>query len=87
MPTQNPSSPQSANEASDVKAVVAKLAGNWNRHDMRAFAALFAEDADFVNVIGMHWRGQKEIETKHAQTHRTIFTMAFCRSSKSQCTS
>jgi len=73
MPIQNPSSPPSANETSDVKAVVAKLAENWNRHDMTAFAALFAENADFVNVIGMHWHGRKEIETKHAQTHRTIF--------------
>ena len=73
MPPQNPISPQSANEASDVKAVVAKLAENWNRHDMTVFAALFAENADFVNVIGMHWHGRQEIETNHAQTHRTIF--------------
>ena len=67
------SSPQSANETSEVKAVVAKLAENWNRHDMTAFAALFADNADFVNVIRMHCHGRKEIETKHAQTHRTIF--------------
>ena len=73
MTNENPSSPESANETSDVKAVVAKLAENWNRHDMTAFAGLFAENADFVNVIGMHWHGRQEIETKHAQTHRTIF--------------
>lgn len=73
MPTQNPSSAQSVKDVSDVKAVVAELAENWNRHDITAFAALFAENADFVNVIGMHWHGRREIETKHAQTHRTIF--------------
>jgi len=73
MPMHNSPAGQSAKEASDVKAVVADLAENWNRHDMKGFAALFAENADFVNVIGMHWHGRQEIEEKHAQTHRTIF--------------
>jgi len=73
MPTQNPSSARSAKDVSDVTAVVAELAESWNRHDMTAFAALFAENADFVNVIGMHWHGRQEIEEKHAQTHCTIF--------------
>jgi uncharacterized protein (TIGR02246 family) len=40
---------------------------------MTAFAAAFAENADFVNVIGMHWQGRQEIEAKHTVTHRTIF--------------
>ena len=40
---------------------------------MAAFAAAFSEDADFVNVVGMHWRGRQEIEAKHTVTHRTIF--------------
>ena len=40
---------------------------------MEAFAAAFSEDADFVNVVGMHWRGRQEIEAKHTVTHRTIF--------------
>jgi hypothetical protein len=26
--------------------------GTWNRHDMQALAALFAEDANFVKVVG-----------------------------------
>jgi len=40
---------------------------------MTAFAAAFSENADFVNVVGMHWRGRQEIEVKHTVTHRTIF--------------
>jgi uncharacterized protein (TIGR02246 family) len=79
MPTRNPNPAQSAKEESDVKAVVAELAENWNRYDITAFAALFAENADFVNVIGMHWHGRQEIETKHAQSHRTIFRNSVLR--------
>lgn len=46
---------------------------SWNAHDLTAHNAAFAEDADFVNVVGMHWRGRQEIADKHAQLHATIF--------------
>jgi uncharacterized protein (TIGR02246 family) len=45
----------------------------WNRHDMQALSALFAEDADFVNVVGMWWTSRPEIEAAHIATHETIF--------------
>jgi len=53
--------------------VSAAFIAAWNRHDMAALAALFAEDADFVNVVGMWWRSRAEIEAAHAATHATIF--------------
>jgi uncharacterized protein (TIGR02246 family) len=40
---------------------------------MAAFVSTFAENADFVNVTGMHWQGRQELEAKHAVAHRTIF--------------
>jgi len=61
---------QKADEAA-VKAVTAGSVDAWNRHDMRAFAALFAQDADFVNVIGMWWRGRAEIQKEHETLHAT----------------
>jgi uncharacterized protein (TIGR02246 family) len=73
MRTPKPSAAHSKDATASVKSVVASLAESWNRHDMAAFAAAFCDDADFVNVIGMHWQGRQEIEAKHAQTHRTIF--------------
>ena len=57
---------QTASDArSQIANVVDGLTESWNRHDMEAYAAQFAEDADFVNVIGMHWRGRAEIEARH----------------------
>ena len=73
MPTQNPSAALSADATAGVKTVISALAESWNRHDMAAFAAAFSKNADFVNVIGMHWRGRQEIQAKHAVVHRTIF--------------
>jgi uncharacterized protein (TIGR02246 family) len=45
----------------------------WNSHDMKAFAGLFTEDADFVNVAGMWWKGRAEIQAKHEESHATRF--------------
>jgi uncharacterized protein (TIGR02246 family) len=33
----------------------------WNRRDLAAACAGFAEDADFVSVTGRWWRGRPEI--------------------------
>jgi uncharacterized protein (TIGR02246 family) len=56
-----------------VAALVSEVEQAWNAHDMRRFAACFAEDADFVNVMGWWWKGRDEIEREHARVHETIF--------------
>lgn len=45
----------------------------WNRHDARAFAAVFAQDADFTNVFGMEAAGRGAIERFHAPIFDTMF--------------
>ena len=57
----------------EVKRVVIAFAEAWNRHDMEAFAELFAPDAEFVNVVGMWWKGRAEIKAAHEFTHSTMF--------------
>lgn len=63
--------PPSDEEA--IRQIPARFEAAWNRHDMKALAALFAEDADFVNVAGTWWKGRQEIEQAHARTHATMF--------------
>ena len=45
----------------------------WNRHDIAKLAALFADDAQFVNVLGMWWKGRDEIQRRLRANHETIF--------------
>jgi uncharacterized protein (TIGR02246 family) len=45
----------------------------WNRHDIPSLAALFADDAQFVNVLGMWWKGRNEIQRRLGGNHETIF--------------
>jgi uncharacterized protein (TIGR02246 family) len=56
-----------------VRRVVADSAGAINRGDTKAFAALFAEEADFVVITGQYLKGRDEIVTYHAR----LFTDAF----------
>jgi uncharacterized protein (TIGR02246 family) len=45
----------------------------WNQHDAKAFAAVFAEDADFTNWRGQGASGRSKIEEFHAPLFATIF--------------
>jgi uncharacterized protein (TIGR02246 family) len=56
-----------------VRKIVAGVEEAWNEHDMQALAKLFGEDAEWVNKVGMHWRGRGEIMVAHTAFHQTIF--------------
>jgi uncharacterized protein (TIGR02246 family) len=60
-------------DTSEVTRVVNAFADAWNRHDMEAFAQLFAADAEFVNVVGLWWKGRAEIKQAHEVTHASMF--------------
>jgi len=49
--------------------IVEKLEAAWNNSDSVAWTSFFAEDADFIHVLGGHFHGQTDIE----HGHRTIF--------------
>jgi uncharacterized protein (TIGR02246 family) len=58
-------------EATAAQAIAAALIDDWNRHDMKRFAGLFADDAQFVNVIGLWWHSRAEIQEQHEALHTT----------------
>lgn len=45
----------------------------WDAKDAEAIGRLFVEDADFVNVVGLHWTGRRSI----VKAQRFGFTHAF----------
>lgn len=49
------------------------FADAWNARDATALAALFAEDADFVNVVGLWWHNRADIKKAHAYGLSTFF--------------
>jgi ketosteroid isomerase-like protein len=62
----------SPSDDEDVRKAVKAREEAWERHDMEAFAKLFAPDADYVNVVGKWTKGRRAIQTSHAYLHGTI---------------
>jgi uncharacterized protein (TIGR02246 family) len=56
-----------------IRKTIAGIEEAWNTHDMKAYGDLLAEDVHWVNVVGMHWRGQKAVMDAHIAFHKTIF--------------
>ena len=62
-----------AEDESAIRKLVATNEAGWNSHDMKALGSIFHDDAEFINVVGMHWRGKDAIVKAHAAYHETIF--------------
>ena len=56
-----------------IRAVLQGYRDAWNRHDMRAMAELFDDDAQWVNIVGMYWPGRAAVVAGHEAFHRTFF--------------
>ena len=62
-----------AKDETAIKIVITDLIGEWNRHEVKAFSMLFADNADFIDIVGPITEGRAEIEKLHARLFGTIF--------------
>ena len=60
-------------EGETVTTIVAELENAWNAADGNAFARPFADDADFVNIRGEHFRTREVIARGHQGIFDTIY--------------
>ena len=65
--------PSAPPEEEGLRKLVDSFVDAWNRHDVHAFAAVFAEDADFTNVRGVGAHGRAAVEEFHAPVFSTVF--------------
>ena len=75
MSTKTMQSPTTADEAA-IRSIPFQMIDAWNKGDGEAFAAPFAEDADFIAFEGTHLKGRQEI----AAFHQQLFDTAVSRS-------
>jgi uncharacterized protein (TIGR02246 family) len=55
------------------RIIAEDFAAAWNAADPVALAALFVEDADFVNVVGLWWTSRRQIRDNHAYGFKHMF--------------
>ncbi len=71
-----PRSGTNANSKEDdgaIRKVITGIEEAWNAHDMNAYGKLLRADVEWVNVVGMHWKGRDDVMAAHDAFHRTIF--------------
>jgi uncharacterized protein (TIGR02246 family) len=69
--------PDGGEKSQGEAAIVALLAAQaqaWNAHDARAWVTPFTADADFVNIRGTLFQGRAQIEQRHAELFRGVFS-------------
>ncbi len=62
----------SADEAA-IRDTVRTFESGWNRHDMDVMFQAFTPDAEFVNIVGMFWRGLPDVRRAHQMMHSSYF--------------
>ncbi|HZQ97159.1 MAG TPA: SgcJ/EcaC family oxidoreductase [Candidatus Sulfotelmatobacter sp.] len=73
-----------ANSLASVEDVLEAFRETWNQHDMLAMGELFANDADFVNVLGIHFASKAEIAAAHEDLHKVRFARTHIRELRRQ---
>ncbi len=56
-----------------IHDIVRQLERAWNDGDSQHYAVVFAADADFINILGMHYKGRSTIEAGHREIFDTIY--------------
>jgi uncharacterized protein (TIGR02246 family) len=62
-----------AKDAKEINAALDGMQAAWNHHDMKAFVGYMTDDVEWVNVVGMWWRGKAQVFKAHEAFHKTIF--------------
>lgn len=63
----------STSDIDAVREVQAQQAAAWNSHDAAAYAALFTNEGDVVNVLGWWWQGRAAIQSKLTGAFTWVF--------------
>jgi uncharacterized protein (TIGR02246 family) len=61
-------------DEAEIRMVAMRQGDTWSRHDAKAYAALFTEDCDVVNVVGWWWKGRAELERKLSAAFSYMFS-------------
>jgi len=65
---------EAGNDEGAIRALEVQQQEAWNHHDAKAYAVLFTEDGDCVNVVGWWWKGRAEMEKKLTEAYVYVFS-------------
>lgn len=48
-----------------IESQVNRMVSDWNTHEFKNMAFYTTEDVEWINLVGMWWKGRKEVEKAH----------------------
>lgn len=63
----------STEDAQAIQKTVAGITDAWNRNDMQTYASFLTGDCEWINIVGMHWRGKAAVMKAHTVYLSTMF--------------
>ena len=52
-------------DATQVRHIVDELVASWNTADAERMFRLATDDVEWVNIMGMYWRGKAQVQAAH----------------------
>ncbi|HEV8514259.1 MAG TPA: SgcJ/EcaC family oxidoreductase [Cyclobacteriaceae bacterium] len=65
-------------DESGINSAVDAMIYSWNHHNYDDLKNYATEDTDWVNAVGMWWKGRKESQYAHQIFHDTMFKEGTC---------
>lgn len=65
--------PPTPKDAAEIHQALDGIQAAWNHHEMKAFISYMTDDVEWVNIVGMCWRGKAQVFLAHDRMHRTTF--------------
>ena len=60
-------------DASQVQHIVDEIVASWNAGDAERMYRLATDDVEWINIMGMYWRGKTQVQA----AHHTILTTRY----------
>ncbi|MCD9856057.1 SgcJ/EcaC family oxidoreductase [Epilithonimonas sp. JDS] len=48
-----------------IQAQVSQMVSDWNTHEFKNMDSYTTEDVEWVNIVGMWWKGRAEVKSAH----------------------
>jgi len=55
----------SQNDEKAIQMQVSQIVSDWNTHDFENMDSYMTEDVEWINIVGMWWKGRPEVKAAH----------------------
>ena len=67
-----------ARDEAAINKQIDAMVASWNNHNYDNMKDYATDDTDWVNVVGMWWKGRKQSQYAHQEYHKTFLKTSVC---------